>query len=407
MEVEILANGFPPELTSGRLNFELANELSSRNYQVRVVTIFPRSHYTNSSSIKVLKEELLRGGTKISRVGPRNLRVGQGLFGQATEQLLVPIMLGIGCLRSRRPDVLMCESPPLLSGMAATIVSRLRGIPFILRVQDIHPDILKDTGIVRNPVLLALLRIIESVIYSTSSMITTISPNYKSRILSKGVRAEKVAYIPNWADQSSIRKATSGRFRKDLNLEHKFLVTYAGTMSWPQDLLTVIRAARLLEHEQKIMILLVGDGVAKSALMKEASDLCAKNVLFIPLQNRETYYDIVRTSDVCLVSLKNSVKTPEMPSKLLEIMMAGTPIIANVPSSCEVATIIQEARCGMVVKPEDPQAFAQAVTHLYLSRSNLAELGTNGTRYASNHFGLATSIDKIEGILRSVVSKWT
>jgi len=407
MNIILMANGFPPELTSTRLNFEMAKELSQRGHRVQVVTVLPRKRYSDVSETRggrMIRRETLTETLVVLRVGFR-LSLGEGLASRAAQYLLMPFYQAIGVLVSPRPDVILCESPPLLAGISAWFVSRVKRTKFAIRIQDIHPDVLEETGLIKSGLLISVMRMIERFVYKKSALVTTISPAYEERIRSKGVNRDKVKYIPNWADDQRIRPDKAGELRRRLNLSDAFVITYAGTMSWFQDLETVLEAAKIVGKNPRIRFLLIGDGALKNGLTRKAEQLHTKNVIFLPFQNREIYYDTIASSDVCLVSLKKAITTPEMPSKVLEIMMAGTPILASVPQRSDISLVVRDADCGVVIEPENPMEFVKAVTWLYDNRIGLREAGLRGRRYASERFSLHSSISNLEKELTNLNSQ--
>lgn len=405
MNIILMANGFPPELTSTRLNFEMARELSQRGHRILVITVLPRKRYSEMSKVytgRILRRETVTVRLIVLRVGFR-MSLGEGLAGRAIQYFLMPLWQTLGVLASPRPDIILCESPPLLAGVSAWFASKVKRTKFAIRIQDIHPDVLEETGLIRSRLLLSLMRLMERFVYKKATLVTAISPAYVERIRSKGVPRDKVKYIPNWADDHRIRPGKQGELRRKLDLLDSFVITYAGTMSWFQDLETVLEAARIVGNRPGIRFLLIGDGALKSRLTQKAKELDTKNVTFLPFQSRDTYYDTIASSDACLVSLRKAVTTPEMPSKVLEIMMAGTPILANVPQGSDIALVIKDAGCGLVIEPENPTEFVKAVTWLYDNKISLKELGLRGRQYALERFSLDASISNLEKELTNLI----
>lgn len=405
MNIAILANGFPPELTSARLNYEMAIELNQRGHRVQVVTVLPRARYVDSSwtsSGLLFHNEAVAKGLNVLRVGVR-LNLSEGLAGRALHYFLTTFWITLGAIISPRSDIILCESPPLLAGIAAYLVSKVKGARFAIRIQDIHPDVLVETGVVKNRFIISMMKSIESFAYANAALVTTISPSYRDRIISKGVPPDKVKCVPNWAVNNSSRQYPSEATGHERDFQNDFTVTYAGTMSWFQDLETVIEAANLLRDNARIHFFMIGDGAIKTQLMERARNLSLKNITFMPFQPKDVYHSIIQSSSVCLVPLKKAVTAPEMPSKLLEIMMAGRPVVANVPISSDVARVVKEAGCGTVVEPEDAEAFAKCIRWLYQNKDELKKFGMNGRDFAMAHFSLSSSIDSFEGFLKSVV----
>jgi len=400
MTILAIDSGFPPELTSARLPFEFSKELMNRSYDVTVVVPFPRLNLVVKNCIKsegrFLKREEIEG-LPVLRIWPQFR--SKSLATRAAENMLLPVTLFVGGLIAGRKDVIHCVSPPFLLAFTACILGRVTRSSVVLRIQDLHPDALVKIGLIKNKALTRILEELETFVYRCADQITVIAEGYRNHIVSKGIDPSKVILIPNWASNVDIKLSGNCDFRRENGLVDKFIVTYAGTMSWPQDLATIVEAANLLGKHKEIVFLLIGDGVQKDSLKRKASELHLNNVIFMPLQEREKYFKIINESDLCVVPLKKSYSSPTAPSKMLDIMACAKPIIANVPVNSDVSKIIEEAACGLVIEPENPEIFKEAVLKLYSDDASRKKLADNGKMFVERCLSLNTCMDRYEHLL--------
>ena len=405
MKIISLEVGFPPELASGRLPYEFSCELVRRGHKVTVVTVFPR-RYLISEKTRSHKSGFFYwdtvNGIGVMRVQPEFSRTA--IWARAVEYFVVPMSLFLGGLLAGKSDIVLCGSPPLFAAFAGCLLGKIRRVPVIFRLQDIHPDALVKLGILRNSLLISSLELVEKFIYKSVSGMTVISEGCMKLVLSKGVQRKKIELVPNWADVESIKPlGKTNEFKHEYGLSDKFVVTYAGIMSWPQDLETLVESADLLRDLNDIQFLLVGQGEQERLLKEKVRKLKLKNVKFLPLQPKETYFEILRGSDVCLVSLKRSYTSPTVPSKILDIMACSKPIIANVPEESDVRAIVEKANCGIWVEPENPEEFKQVVLTLYKNPKLREELGKRGRGYVETRLSLAACVDQYEGLISGVL----
>jgi len=397
--------GFPPELASGRLPYEFSCELVRHGHKATVVTVFPRryliSEKTRNHKSGFFYWETMKG-IRVMRVQPEFSRTA--IWARAVEYFVVPISLFLGGLLAKKSDVVLCGSPPLFAAFAGCLLGKIRRVPVILRLQDIHPDALVKLGILRNSLLISSLELVEKFIYKSVSGMTVISEGCMKLVLSKGVQRKKIELVPNWADVESMKPlGKTSEFRHEHGLSDKFVVTYAGIMSWPQDLETLVESADLLRDLNDIQFLLVGQGEQERLLKEKVRKLKLKNVKFLPLQPRETYFEILRASNVCLVSLKKSYTSPTVPSKILDIMSCSKPVIANVPEESDVRAIVEKANCGIWVEPENPSGFKQVVMTLYKNPKLREELGKRGREYVETRLSLTACVNQYETLINSVL----
>jgi colanic acid biosynthesis glycosyl transferase WcaI len=400
--VSILAieSGFPPELTSARLPFEFARELKNRKYDVTVVVPFPRLNLVVGNCIKSERKFFKReeiAGVPLLRMWPQ--LKGKSLATRAAENMLLPVTLFVGGLLAGKKSVIHCVSPPFLITFTACVLGKVTRSPVVLRIQDLHPDALVKIGLIKNKALIKFLEGLEIFVYRYADQITVIAEGYRNHVISKGIDSSKVVLIPNWTSNLGVRLSGNNDFRRANGLVGKFIITYAGTMSWPQDLATIVEAANLLRRRDEIVFLLVGDGVQKESLMKRASELHLKNVIFMPLQEREKYFEIINESDLCVVPLKKSYSSPTAPSKMLDIMACTKPMIANVPANSDVSRIVKEAACGLVIEPENPEIFKESALKLYSDNASRKKLANNGKMFVERCLSLKTCMDHYEHLL--------
>jgi len=122
--------------------------------------------------------------------------------------------------------------------------------------------------------------------------------------------------------------------------------------------------------------------------MAAASNL--RNLRFIDQQPREKVPAYIRASDVCLVPLKKSdlFKTV-IPSKMLEFMSCGRPVILGVNG--QARAILEEACGGLAIEPENADALASAIRYLATNRDTARDLGKNGRAYIIRRFSRSRS----------------
>lgn len=405
MNILFMTAYFPPEIGSAsHLFYDLSQSLARKGHRITVVTTFPRRHAAN------VPETYQRGGffPLSEYVGYVHvIRIAElptfrdSLFSRGLEHFILPIALLLGGLISKRQDVIVVYSPPLPLGLSAFILSKIKNIPFVVNVQDLHPKALVNAGRIKNHVLIRMLEVIEELIYHKADCLTVHSEGNRKHVISKGVSHDKVFVIPNWPDTPDAGSLERlDEFRKKNSLDEKFIVTYAGIFSLSQDLETIIDCASLLRDQKDILFLLVGDGFQKKKLVDKANALNLKNLRFLPFQPRQNYHLVLKSSNVCLVSLRKSVvKTPVVPRKLQDIMASGCAVIANVPLDGDVPKIIEKAQCGLCVESENPKELAQAILQLYRDPLLREKLGRNGKKYAEKHFSLSVCTRKYEELL--------
>ena len=400
MRIMMLENGFPPEFSS-RLPYEMATGFAAEGHDVVVVTVRPRRYAMASVPSEAREANVVRDprGVSVVRIGlPLN---GSSLPARMFEHLLVPLFVFFGGLLGPPPDVVHAGSPPFFLGWSCALLARIRRKPAFLRIQDVHPDALIRLGFLRNRGVIAAMEWLERRLYSAMDQITVIGESYRQHVVSKGIRAERVNLVANWGPSLP---PFIPEMRDELRWTNKFVITYAGSMSWAQDLATVVDAAAHLRREDKIRFVFVGEGAQKAFLQERARSLDLSNVEFLPLQSRDRHLGILKASDVCLISLKKRFDSPSVPSKSLDMMACGKPILANVPLTGDLAGLIGDAACGVVVEPEKPEVLADAIRRLFSDQDRGRVMGENGRAYLRTQLSLDHCLRQYEALFGRVGS---
>jgi colanic acid biosynthesis glycosyl transferase WcaI len=142
----------------------------------------------------------------------------------------------------------------------------------------------------------------------------------------------------------------------------------------------MVAAARALPH---VDFVINGTGSARSELERSAVDL--GNVIFGEFQPPERLSEVLATGDVHVVPLRRGLGRVSVPSKTYSIMAAGRPIVAAVDAGTEVTRLVGGAGCGIVVEPDDAEAFISAIDHLIADPDGRSEMGRRARSFVETH----------------------
>jgi len=411
MKILLLSTYFRPDVAStGVIMTKLSEEFAAQGHEVTVVTSVP--HYDPGQSWPAYSKGVVhherRDGMHIYRVricaasdrasiAKRMVSYGSFSLLSALRSLLLP-----------RHDIVLIPSPPLSNGILGDLVTRFRGTPFIYNVQDIWPDVAVRAGILKSLSVINQFKSMERYVYRRAAKIAVISEGFRQNLLAKGVPDHKISVIPNFIDTEFITpQKRLNSFSARYLLDDKFVVLFAGNMGFSQGLDTVIEAAKLLQGNQGIKFLMVGNGAAR----QEAERLCESarlgNVEFLPFQSHSDLPILYGAADVCLIPLKRGFTAESVPCKLLTIMSAGKPAIASVDPESETSKLIQKSGAGICVDPEDPPALAEAINRCYSDRALGCKLGNSARGYAEVHFRSAAIAQKYLDLMHAALTRST
>jgi glycosyltransferase involved in cell wall biosynthesis len=312
----------------------------------------------------------------------------------------------LGPLLSGPADVMWVYHPPLTVGIPAWWIGLLRRVPFVYEVQDLWPETLAATGMVLPAWAVPWISRLAQFIYRHAAAIAVISPGFKRNLISKGVPAEKIHVIPNWADEEIYRPVPRDEtLAAEHGLAGRFNVMYGGNLGAAQAMDNVLEAAVRLRDLPKVQFVLIGDGVDEVRLCEIAQERGLDNVRFIGRQPAERMPYFFALADALLVHLKRDpLFEITIPSKTIAYLACGRPILSCVAG--DAAEVVQSAGAGLVCPPEDPAALAQAVRDLYAMSADQREaMGHSGRHAFLANYTRAVLVDRYEALLRDVAEK--
>jgi glycosyltransferase involved in cell wall biosynthesis len=289
-------------------------------------------------------------------------------------------------LRAKDVDLVMGTSPPIFQAVSAWLVARLKGKPLLLEVRDLWPEFAIDMGVLKNPVLIWLSRLLERFLYTQATHLMVNSPAYRDYLIAKGIQPKKISLIPNGVDPDMFMPAKKGNgFRQAFNLEGKFVATYAGALGMANDIPTILSAAGLLKAIPDIHFLLVGDGKDRAQLETSTKAMGLENVTFTGPQPKSEMPHVLAASDACLATLMDipMFKTT-YPNKVFDYMAAGRPTVLGIDGV--IREVVEAAGGGIFVPPGNPQALADAVASLHDAPQQAKAMGTSARHYVVANF---------------------
>lgn len=292
-----------------------------------------------------------------------------------------------------RSDVVIATSPQLLVGLSGWWLARWKRVPFVFEVRDLWPESLGAVGMgAANSILHRSLARIAGFLYRRSDRIAVVTPAFEDYLVEHwSVPREKILVVENGVETDvfapePLNGKRTAVLRRELNAEGKFVVSYIGTMGMAHGLETVIAAASQLRNTHpEIVFLMVGEGAEKARIVALAQERGIDNLRFIGQQPREKIPAYISASDVCLVPLKKTdlFKTV-IPTKMLECMSCARPVILGVDG--QARTILEEARAGLAIEPENSDALVSAIRYLAANRETARALGQSGREYIVRNF---------------------
>ena len=284
-------------------------------------------------------------------------------------------------------DVLFATTTPLTAGIPGIFAKWFRRKPFVFEVRDLWPELPKAMGVIKNPIVLWMMSVLEWVSYHSADRLIGLSPGIVDGIVKQGIDPKKVASIPNGCDLD-IFALEHQPWRPATVKDTDLMAIFTGTHGLANGLDAVIDAAvELQKHGRNdIKLVLVGDGMQKKSLMSRAQQLQLTNVVFHDPVNKTKLAGLMASADIGLQILANipAFYYGTSPNKFFDYIAAGLPVLNNYPGW--LADSITDRKCGFAVPPENPSTFADALEYAADHRNELKEMGVNAQQLAREQF---------------------
>lgn len=293
---------------------------------------------------------------------------------------------------SYKYDLILVTSPPLFVCVTGYFLSVFYRVPLVFEIRDLWPESAIDTGILKNKLLIRFSYWFESLILKKASLINVLTPSFKTKLINeKKVSKDKIILIPNGADFSILNyiysdsSFNSNNFRKELGFENKFVITYVGAHGKANHLIQLIMAAEKLT-ETNIIFQLIGSGMEKESLKREAKKRNLNNIVFRDPVSKQDVFKYILSSDVGASVLKkvDTFKTIYS-NKTFDYMSCKIPVLMLIDGLSR--NLIENADCGIYAEPENVNDIVEKILNFsVLSKSRITEMGTNGFNFVVKNF---------------------
>jgi glycosyltransferase involved in cell wall biosynthesis len=266
-------------------------------------------------------------------------------------------------IRKERPQIVHTHTAK--AGFLGRIAARLASVPIV--VHTFHGHVLHGYY---SPAKNWLLRRVERSLACISDLLVTVSEQVKTDLVGYGVAtAEKISVVPLGFDLDPFVNSHTQKneFRREVGFsdQHKLVGIVGRLFPIKNHALFLKSAARIAAQEPAARFVIVGDGVLRLDLERQAHDLgIADRVLFTGWRHDlpRIYADL----DVLIVSSDNE----GTPVSAIEAMASSCPVIATRVGG--LPDLITDRKTGLLVHQRDTEELAAAVVHL-LDSPELAE----------------------------------
>jgi glycosyltransferase involved in cell wall biosynthesis len=318
----------------------------------------------------------------------------------------------------KQPDVVLCSLPTLELSVAATAYGRRHGVPVLLDVRDLWPDVIVDHAprVARwlARLLLAPMRRQARAACRAATGIVGTTPEYVDWGLRHAGRERgdcdrnfPMAYVAADPPPNAIEAAEAFWRRHGLGPEWpEFVACFCGRIGHHNDFETVIDAAHRLRAKGKdCRFILCGAGSKLDFYRDRAADL--DNVIFPGWVGAAEIWTLMRNSAVGLAPLREIDNyVHNLPNKPAEYFSAGLPVITSLNAGV-LREMLHENDCGLVYRNGAPETLVEALVALIDDPNRRRRMSANASDLFRRSFVADAVFGELIDFLQIVADRYT
>jgi glycosyltransferase involved in cell wall biosynthesis len=273
---------------------------------------------------------------------------------------------------AERPDVVVAVKAKAYAGLLAQL---LRGLRVVVDADDDEAgwsELAGDPAPIR-----AFVAWHERAVIHRADHLLAASRAIEHRALE--LRAGDVTYLPNatWPGAAGWPRSDGSRARATLTLgDAPTVLLYSRLFELSLDRL-VSMLSRIAKAVPTVRLLVVGTGLQDEELrLRAALDQAGllERAVLVGWAKREELPDLLAAGDVALVPMEDTaVNRARCSVKLLDLMLAGRPIVADAVG--QAAVYLRDDETGRLVDPRDAEGMATAAIALLRHPASAGRLG--------------------------------
>jgi glycosyltransferase involved in cell wall biosynthesis len=391
---------YPEQTSTGYFLTRIAEGLAS-SMPVEVVCGQPT--YSEHGVRAPARED--RGGVRIHRVPATHFGKDRLLLRAINILTLTLSVAWFALFNFARGDrLLIVTNPPTLPPLVG-LIARWKRMDAHLLVHDVYPEVLAATGFMRRDSLpYRLLERLFSATFALYGSIIVLGRDMADLVRVKLRGAERrVTIIPNWGDVDEIAPLArdANPFFALNQIDAPYVIQFSGNIGRTHDVETIIAAAHQLKARNDILFVFAGYGGKTDLISQAVASGELPNVRLLPRQPRELLGPMLASATATIISFVDEMKGLSVPSRMYNVLAAGTPIIAIADPDAELSLAVVEEKAGWVLPTGDAGALLDLVTRLAspLGAEEATRLGANGRAAVEARYTFASVIDRFRALI--------
>ncbi|MFK3818833.1 glycosyltransferase family 4 protein [Pseudomonas sp. NPDC089407] len=303
--------------------------------------------------------------------------------------------------RCRRIDLLIGFSPAVTMALPLLWQRFIGRAPSYMVLWDFFPHHQQQIGLMPSGLVFRLAKWFENMLIRSFDHVGCMSPANVS-YLKRHYRLRAVQGIhilPIWGGNAPVVAVDSAQVRAAAGLPaDRPVVVFGGQLVHGRGVEDLLEVARLAAHGgSRSHFLIMGSGTLEGLVQAYLNEGHG-NLTWIARVPRERYLEIAQSCDAALVCTVRDVDVPSFPSKTIDYLRLGLPIVASVEQSTDYGEFIVEQGVGVCVEAGEPLRLHACIEQLLGDDQRLAQMAQRGPACMAEHFD-------VELVIRQLLSQ--
>jgi glycosyltransferase involved in cell wall biosynthesis len=233
-------------------------------------------------------------------------------------------------------------------------------------------------------------------------VVTTGERLRQALMVEAGLPPEHLVSVPTGIDLSRFSPARVPRQdgKRLLGLpENALVLGIAATLrSWKGHDYLLEALSRLAAEMPRVRLLVAGDGPRRQHIESRIAELGVGDKVLM-LGQRSDMPEVLAAMDVFVLP---SYANEGVPQAIMQAMAMALPVVSTRVGAIDEAVIHEET--GLLVEPRNPDALAEALSHLLSDEALRSRMGDAGRRRALERFSIQHMADRMEDIFRAAAN---
>lgn len=298
--------------------------------------------------------------------------------------------------KNEKFDLILYPTPPITLANTIAWAKKYYGAKTYLMLKDIFPQNAVDLGMMTTSGLKGLLhsyfRKKEKFFYSISDIIGCMSPANVKYVLEHNpeVNADKVEVCPNCLSvptEEPTFKRDSSVLKKQYGIPKDAIIfIYGGNLGKPQGIGFLIECLRYVKDNKKAFFMIIGEGSEFDKLQQFINEEKPTNVKLMHYMPKDEYQRISDQCDVGMMFLDHRFTIPNFPSRILNYLASGNPVLAATDPNSDIGTIARDNGFGFCCESNDVKGFAKAVDDFI--QADREDMGKKGWEFFKKNWAV-------------------